>query len=733
MMKKIVSMMISVLLLVNLMSVPVLAGGRVITVKQDGTGNYSTIQKAVEAARPGDTVEVYGGIYREQVIFPRGGKSEESRITLRAADGEEVTVTGSDVVTGWSPTEREGIWTVTLPKDAFTTDVNGEYFNPYANKWQSKVRGVYPSCGTVYLNGTALTETQQLTNSMAESTTVRGETVTNEVPGLYDTAMSWYATVNEENGDTVIWANFGDTDPNAAGNVVETNARKQVITAAWNQSFITIDGLKVTHGCGPKTINFAQMGSKSMAGALCTHGGYRWIIENCEVSDNRGVAVDFGLGSRGYMYDMCGYPKAGENPDPEPEFYGYHIIRNNYIHNNSTNGMMSYRGAYTEIYNNILYNNDDMNTGLASEAYVKNVNAGFGINTHDNYFYSDHSWDTRAIWYDTETDGSSISGNVFYANGPGGHGFSYVMWENGSGWNNCDNNIFVNVGFRMHCSANTNIVNNLFLNNTKGNDFPGSGTPSKAYGWNGYTRVLRAKMPGTLKTICIDGTDGNSHWETYCRFNKLMNNMFFGTGANSDESMLEVSNEEYNGKYYEFYNNVNVEDFSPDHVDPDAFSGLAADNWTPVRSDYQQDGSRLYGNECDYNVYYGGAGKINYQYGQKRGYGADANSVAVNGGKYTVEGDETHFKLTLNVDDSIVKIQAPQITGERLGKAALYTCLGVDFPAAIRSTDFFGNERTDTTVVGPFSKTETGDMSRVIGGNGCPAAVRVDVRMNYIK
>ena len=190
-MKKIIAMFISAFLLLNLLSVPTLAAGRTITVKQDGTGNYSTIQQAVEAAQPGDIIEVYGGIYREQVIFPRGGKSEESRITLRAADGEDVTVTGSDIVTGWIPTERKNIWMIALPKEAFTSDVNGEYFNPYANKWQSKVRGVYPSCGTIYLNGEALTETQQLENGTITSATTRGETVTNDAPGLYDTKMRW--------------------------------------------------------------------------------------------------------------------------------------------------------------------------------------------------------------------------------------------------------------------------------------------------------------------------------------------------------------------------------------------------------------------------------------------------------------------------------------------------------------------------------------------------------------
>ena len=34
-----------------------------LTVKQDGTGNFTTVQAALDAANAGDTVEVYGGVY----------------------------------------------------------------------------------------------------------------------------------------------------------------------------------------------------------------------------------------------------------------------------------------------------------------------------------------------------------------------------------------------------------------------------------------------------------------------------------------------------------------------------------------------------------------------------------------------------------------------------------------------------------------------------------------------
>jgi hypothetical protein len=54
------------------------------TVKQDGTGNYSTVQACANAAQPGDTCLVYAGNYPEAVSTARGGTGESSRIIFKA-------------------------------------------------------------------------------------------------------------------------------------------------------------------------------------------------------------------------------------------------------------------------------------------------------------------------------------------------------------------------------------------------------------------------------------------------------------------------------------------------------------------------------------------------------------------------------------------------------------------------------------------------------------------------
>ena len=62
---------------------------------------FRTIQRAANAAGAGDTVLVRGGTYRETVRPLRSGSSG-SPIRFRAYNGERVTVSGADLVSGWS-------------------------------------------------------------------------------------------------------------------------------------------------------------------------------------------------------------------------------------------------------------------------------------------------------------------------------------------------------------------------------------------------------------------------------------------------------------------------------------------------------------------------------------------------------------------------------------------------------------------------------------------------------
>jgi hypothetical protein len=62
---------------------------------------FRTIQYAASLAQPGDTVLVRGGVYRETVTPARSGTST-ARISFKTYNGERVTVSGADILGGWS-------------------------------------------------------------------------------------------------------------------------------------------------------------------------------------------------------------------------------------------------------------------------------------------------------------------------------------------------------------------------------------------------------------------------------------------------------------------------------------------------------------------------------------------------------------------------------------------------------------------------------------------------------
>lgn len=62
---------------------------------------FRTLQKCADVALAGDTCLVRAGVYRETVTLPRSGAAG-APITFKAYNGEAVTISGADVVTGWS-------------------------------------------------------------------------------------------------------------------------------------------------------------------------------------------------------------------------------------------------------------------------------------------------------------------------------------------------------------------------------------------------------------------------------------------------------------------------------------------------------------------------------------------------------------------------------------------------------------------------------------------------------
>ena len=151
---------------------------------------FRTIQHAADQAAPCDLVTVHEGIYKEKVDPPKGGDSDTQRITFRTAEGDDVSIKGSEVIKDWVRTGGE-VWMVTLPNDYFGP------FNPYANILSGDwffPQGMVHHTGSVYINDQALNEGPSLES-------------------LYNgMGRKWFGT--SDNDGTHIWVGCGNLDPN---------------------------------------------------------------------------------------------------------------------------------------------------------------------------------------------------------------------------------------------------------------------------------------------------------------------------------------------------------------------------------------------------------------------------------------------------------------------------------------------------------------------------------------
>ena len=88
---------------------------------------FRTIQEAVDRAQAGDTVLVRAGTYRETVYFEHGGAPGQP-LTLAAYPGEQVVISGADVLNGWQPKSKDErwLWTKKIPSAPGGVFVDGK-------------------------------------------------------------------------------------------------------------------------------------------------------------------------------------------------------------------------------------------------------------------------------------------------------------------------------------------------------------------------------------------------------------------------------------------------------------------------------------------------------------------------------------------------------------------------------------------------------------------------------
>jgi hypothetical protein len=367
---------------------------------------FRTIMAAARVAQPGDVITVYEGTYRELIAPPRGGISDEKRITYRAAEGETVIIKGSEEIKDWIHVKND-VWKVVLPNHFFGNynpyqdSIWGDWFNPKGQKHHT---------GEVYLNGLSMYEMDSLhklihPNPYISRRDPQGST------------LFWFCESNDEN--TSIYANFNGANPN--NELVEINARKACFYPDSNYiNYITIQGFHMTQAA----TNWAAPTAEQV-GLIGTNWSKGWIIENNTISNSRCVAITLGKdratghnvwtlnpekdGAWLYVDVINKALKRGWNKDT----IGSHMVRNNVIFDCEVAGICGSLGAiFSTIEGNHIYNIFNKRQFDGAEKGGIKLHAAIDVLIKNNHIHNTY----EGIWLDWMAQGTRITGNLLYNN-----------------------------------------------------------------------------------------------------------------------------------------------------------------------------------------------------------------------------------------------------------------------------------------------------------------------------
>ncbi|WP_306468434.1 MULTISPECIES: right-handed parallel beta-helix repeat-containing protein [unclassified Actinomyces] len=382
---------------------------------------FRTINRAVEAAHPGDTVRIHEGTYREWVRPVRTGRSDDRRIVFEGAPGEaRPVITGAERVTGW---ENVGgtTWRAVVPNSLFGS------WNPFAieveGDWTVYGERSAPRkhLGEVYLNGMSFYEvtSREAVDAPGRRTEEhdRWTGVAEKVRRPDQTVYVWYAEVGDV--ETTVWANFQGADPRTE--LVEVNVRRSVLYPEVHHiNYITVRGLELCQAATPWAPPTADQ-----PGLVGPNWAKGWVIEDCDIHDAKCSAVSLGkenssghnwaaerLDKPGYQYQLEAVYSAfriGWDKD----LIGSHVVRRNHIHDCGQNAVVGHLGCvFSTIEGNHIHH-----IATKHEFYGYEI---AGIKLHgaiDTVIEHNLIEDcTLGIWLDWQAQGTRVSRNVMHAN-----------------------------------------------------------------------------------------------------------------------------------------------------------------------------------------------------------------------------------------------------------------------------------------------------------------------------
>lgn len=357
---------------------------------------FRSIAAAAAIAQAGDTITVREGVYRERIDPPRGGASDNQRITYRAAAGETVVIKGSEQVKDWSHLQHD-TWMVRLPNSFFgdynpyATEIAGDWFEPLGGEDRRY------HTGSVYFEGHWLQE------APSKEAVLRPA----------DDSPRWFGGVEDET--TTLYAQFPQADPNEA--LVEINVREAVFYPRQpGIDYITVQGF-ILEQAAP---NWAPPTAEQV-GLIGTHWSKGWNIEDNTIRYS--ITTGLTLGKYGDAYDNQGESAEGyigtirralENGWNRGTI-GSHIVRNNHIHHCEQAGIVgSMGGAFSLIEGNTIHAIN--RRGMLGGHEMAGIKLHGPIDTilRHNHIYA--CGGSGGIWLDWMSQGTRVTGNLLHDN-----------------------------------------------------------------------------------------------------------------------------------------------------------------------------------------------------------------------------------------------------------------------------------------------------------------------------
>lgn len=332
-----------------------------------------TINAAAQLAKPGDTVRVMPGVYRERVSPARGGEPGRP-IVYEAADPHRCVLRGSEAAGDAARIIAPGLVSVDLKPE----------WTPHRNPFATKLAGRQKpgaTCGQVFYNGRLLRE---------------------ETDPAYVRA-SRGAWCTQDDGRSVLISLPPGVDRPLLDRL-ELSVRDRVFAPLRRGlQHITIRGFVIEH-CGNNfPSNFWDEAGQPQAGALSTRGGSHWTIEHNIVRLAKAVGIDCGYEG---PIDLDGLDQ------PPSESCNGHVLSHNRIEENGACGIAAANTRNLRIVGNTVERNNTLGFSAAEKAGIK-LHFFFDGRIEANLVRDN---DGPGIWLDNQWVGSRVTRNCVIGN-----------------------------------------------------------------------------------------------------------------------------------------------------------------------------------------------------------------------------------------------------------------------------------------------------------------------------